>query len=318
MSALCCACLLPKYMYRPKVVKPAGPYTYAQMKQDLHTLHHRYQSRMQLCIYGYSREGRPLYAAVVGDTRAKNALLLQGGIHAREHMTSLLLMSQLEYLLRRGVPKGACIHILPMTNPDGVTLSQTGLYNEAQRLMYDADRRNGYTQKTIEAYMRKFKANAVDVDLNRNFDAMFERVNTHPYPAAQGYRGPYAGSEPETCAIVKYTQHRRFETTLSYHATGSEIYYAFQDHAKTNEAGRKLAQAVNKKLRYALRGDSGTSFGGYKDWAISKAHIPSLTIEIGKGSAPLAPEEFQAIWRAHYDLPLVLLRAIKKVASPLF
>ena len=64
---------------------------------------------------------------------------MQGAIHAREYMTPLVMMSQLEYALAfydtghynyksvKDMLKKVAIHFVPMTNPDGVTLSQFGI-----------------------------------------------------------------------------------------------------------------------------------------------------------------------------------------------
>lgn len=35
---------------------------------------------------------------------------------------------------------------------------------------------------------------------------------------------------------------------------------------------------------------------GYKDWAISKEGIPSLTIEVGRDTSPVPWEQFGEIW----------------------
>ena len=35
---------------------------------------------------------------------------------------------------------------------------------------------------------------------------------------------------------------------------------------------------------------------GYKDWAISKMGIPSLTVEVGRETSPVPPAQFSEIW----------------------
>ena len=58
---------------------------------------------------------------------AQHHVLLQGAIHGREHLTAWLLMALADYWLDHGILGygDVCYHIIPMINPDGVTLSQT-------------------------------------------------------------------------------------------------------------------------------------------------------------------------------------------------
>jgi g-D-glutamyl-meso-diaminopimelate peptidase len=256
--------------------------------------------------------GRPLYAAIVGERANKHAVLLQGGIHGREHMTTTLVMMQLERLLRVGEVRDITFYLLPMTNPDGVMISLQQKGTQATDEMYWMDAKSGHTKSARQEYYRMWKANAAGVDLNRNFDAMWERIDTAPMPSSDGYRGERPFSEPETMALKKYTEKRCFDATISYHATGSEIFYAFQNNEKTNQDGLSLAKAVNRRLRYEILPDAGTSFGGYKDWAIMKRGIPSLTIEIGKNLTPLSIKEWPDIWRRNRNLPQAIAKWVRR------
>ncbi len=90
------------------------------------------------------------------------------------------------------------------------------------------------------------------------------------------------------------------------------IYYNFGPNSPANDGGYALAQAVNKYTRYQLEPDDGTSFGGYKDWAIEKKHIPSLTIEVGKGKSPVHSTQFPQIWRENKNVPYAVAEWVKK------
>lgn len=309
MSMIFCAALNTQVVpNRRFIVQPIENYTYAQLCEDLEALQTRYPDTLRVGSAGASREGRELFAAVAGAPGAKRHVLIQGSIHGREHMTALLAMMQLERLLYCGVPQGFNFHILPMTNPDGVSISQTGTGPFMVEAIYHSDVDAGYARPPKREALRDWKANAAGVDLNRNFDAGWERIDTRPAPSGANYRGPTPLSEPETRALVAYTQRFHFDVTLSYHATGSEIYFEYGANSPVNEAGLSLARAVNRCLRYALRPDSGVSSGGYKDWAIEKRGIPSLTIEIGKGDTPLSLREYRDIYTKNKDVP----RAVAK------
>ena len=51
-----------------------------------------------------------------------------------------------------------------------------------------------------------------------------------------------------------------------------------------------------------------TDPAGYKDWALLKMKIPSVTIEIGKGESPLLENEFPEIWEKNKNVWKNILR----------
>jgi len=279
------------------IVQPRDPYTYLAMQQDMAALLAAYPDNMQLETIGTSRQGLPIPAAVIGEKDAPFQVLVQAALHGREHMTALIAMGQAEYLLQKGVPEGVCFRIVPMSNPDGAAISQTGQGGELQRKIRQADIAADHAaQEEGTSYYRLWKANAYGVDLNRNFDAGWEQIDTRPSPSREGFRGEAPFCEPESCALRDYTLLHLFSVTLSYHAMGSEIYYAFGSNSPTNETGRALGEAICRVTGYPLIPDSGTSFGGYKDWAIEALGIPSLTLELGSRPTPLPEEEFSSLW----------------------
>ncbi len=311
-----CIGLLPDLFPSNAVVRPAAVYTYARLREDLTRLKREFPTELDVDVIGYSREGRAIYAARAGRKDAPVRVLIQAGIHAREHMTGLLVMAQLERLLRRGIPDWAAFYMLPMANPDGVAMSQTGLAGQKAIEIYAADRAAGYADCDYAQYLKEWKANAAGVDLNRNFDAGWDLVDTRPGPSTANYRGFAPESEPETQALAAYTLLIRPDVTLSYHAMGEEIFYDFGCNAPVNEAGLSLARIVARRTGYRLVPDDQSSFGGYKDWAIEKLSIPSLTIEIGHVKTPLPISEFPDIWRKNRDVPMIAAKWARSAAAP--
>jgi g-D-glutamyl-meso-diaminopimelate peptidase len=282
------------------------------MRADLTKLQARYPYTLRAGVIGKTAEGRELMAALAGAPGASRHVLIHAGLHAREHMTCALAMMQLERLLRRHVPAGFNFHILPMMNPDGVAISQTGCGSAKARAIYMDDLRAGYATPPRKEALAAWKANAGGVDLNRNFEAGWERVDTRPAPSGANYRGDAPLSERESQALAAYTTRFKMAATVSYHASGGVIYCAFGPDCPANEKSRRLGHAISKRTGYRLEGDDGTSSGGYKDWAIEKLSIPSLTVEIGDGPAPLAIEEYRDIWRRNRDVPYAVARWVKK------
>ena len=283
-------------VYNLNIVSITDRYSYEQMRMDLDALQAAYEPRAKVEIAGKSVQGRDIPVLVMGDPNAPYQVFVQASIHAREHMTALLVMALSEAWLASGGGADVCFHVMPMSNPDGVAISQNTYFDENIKAIFAGDYSAGRTQLIEEKYRSQWKANYNGVDINRNFDALWENVNTVPEPSSEGYRGAAPGSEPETRALVNYTQSHDFDLTISYHATGSLIYWQFGPNTPADEAAHAIAQVLGGLMGYSVERDDGTSFGGYKDWASSKCGIPSLTIEIGTREAPLPVEDFYNIW----------------------
>ena len=284
------------------IVKPTEKYTYEQMMADLDALAAKYPDLCTLESAGQSVQGRELQAIVIGDIKAAHHVLVQGAIHARENMCALLCTAMAERLLQNGGEAEVCFHILPMANPDGSVIQQSAQIPEAVVEVYKSDGIKGLSTATGLLYLAEWQANANGVDLNRNFDAEWDKVDTTEAASYMNYRGTAVESEPETKALVAYTDKYKFDATLSYHATGSAIYWEFGEDAAVNAASLRLAEAIKAVSAYEPIGDSGDSYGGYKDWAMLKRQIPSVTIEIGTRTAPLLEVEFSNVWFRNRDV----------------
>ncbi len=281
-------------------------YTYEAMLTDLQELAANYPQWVTLDSAGTSELGRDIPVLILGDPTAEHQVLMQGAIHGREHMTAWLLMAMAEHWLKTGWPDGICVHILPMANPDGVTISQTGLLEEAQQQIYDSDRYLGYAGSDKAQYAARWKANALGVDINRNFDAGWESLTARREPSSERFRGSEPFSSAEARALRDYTLKYDFDVTVSYHASGSLTYYEYGDNSEANQLGLDLAKAFASVSGYPPTASQGTDAGGYKDWVINALWIPSLTVEIGFGAAPLAHRELYSIFVRNYRILEIL------------
>jgi g-D-glutamyl-meso-diaminopimelate peptidase len=284
------------------VVQPVALYSYEQMMADLAALAGAYPGLCTLESAGTSAEGRELQVLLVGDAASRHHVFVQAAIHAREHMTALLTTAMAERLLQQGGAADVCFHILPMANPDGVTIQQNETIPAGIAGIYTNDGVKGLSVETGALYLEQWQANANGVDLNRNFDAMWDKINTTADASFMNYRGAAPGSEPETKAMVAYTERYAFDATLSYHATGSAIYWEFGQDTAVNAASLSMAEAIKGVSAYELIGDKGGSYGGYKDWAMLQKKIPSVTIEVGTRPAPLMEAEFSNLWFRNRDV----------------
>ena len=299
------------------IVKPVEKYSYEQMKADIEALQNRYGSaHMAVNTIGTSADGRQIYDIVVGNPNAGKHVLIQGSIHAREHMNSLLIMKQAEEALafyETGSYNGrnlsdllnqTAVHFVPMANPDGVALSHFGLdaiqsaqLREKIQSCYASDTAAGRTSLDFETYLSRWKANARGVDLNYNFDA---RWNHDPdgwlLPSSSGYRGLGPASEPETQAMVNLINNGAvWAACISYHSMGNVIYWDIEGN-RVQAKSQHLAQLASASTGgYQMLYSGGG--GGFKDWLQLKENpVPSITVETGKADCPMPLSEFDSIW----------------------
>lgn len=326
-------------------------YTYEEMQEDIQDLCSTYAC-LSYEVIGSSVDGRELYEVTLGASDAAHHIFVQAAIHGREYMTTQLVMRMLEYYAANyecGSYRGnsyqelfdnTAIHVIPMSNPDGVTISQLGVdamnHGEIGQLVYECYLRdkdhlvweedaNGdmnwadyYKQPdydrvaegkteiiSFEEYQTIWKSNANGVDLNNNFDAGWAEIDVKPYPAYGSYKGGYAVSEPEAQALVQQATAREYDCYISYHSKGQLIYYDVNGNdEQTSERSYGLASTLESQLKYkpvnTQRGYN-VNLGGFSDWIQLGLHKPSVTIESGKHPCPLDISEFDTIWFRHRE-----------------
>jgi g-D-glutamyl-meso-diaminopimelate peptidase len=305
-----------------RIVKPVVEYSYEAMMEDIRALAEAFPGLVRVESAGWSLEGRDIPTLLLGNPGARRHVLIHGSVHGREHMTSLLILAQIEYCLRFGDAKyadatlaewlsGVCFHIIPMVNPDGVTISQRAEMTDSLGAIYEFDQARGYCDLSARDYLSIWKANASGVDINRNFPAGWESLSGPSVPSLSHYRGEKAGDQPETKALMDYTLAHDFDATLSYHASGSCIYWQYGQDGAVNARSRDLARALRACTGYLLSGAAGLDAGGYKDWAMETLGIPSVTIEIGGRGCPLPFDEFATIWERNRDVLAAAARWVR-------
>lgn len=280
------------------IVRETETYTYEQMQLDIAALAKKYPSLLQVGSIGTSELGRDLTLLVMGDPDAKYHVIIHGSMHAREHMTTWMVMAMTEYWLSRNMAgcEDVCFHIIPMVNPDGVYLAQTADFTEEQLAIYNWDKANGYTSLGKAAYAANWKANGLGVDINRNFDAAWKTTSSRAKPSTERYKGEAPCSSAEAAAIASYTLALMPDVTISCHSTGSILYYEYGKKPVVNAASKSLGKAVQAIGGYRMVGQGGLDAAGYKDWSMDVLEIPALTIEMGCGACPLPLREIYSIF----------------------
>lgn len=283
-------------------------YTYAEMECDLAELAKKYPDYISCTSVGVSHDFRNVWQIVIGNPNATKAIHIQAGIHGREWMNCWMLLKQTEELLKNwntpvaeGVTLGTifdrcAVYILPMVNPDGVTISQSGI----EGIVNEALRRNLY-QMSGASKPAKWKANAAGVDLNRNFSVGWgNTVNVHA-PASQCYNGAAPFTEPEVLAVAASFKQRRFDIAISYHSMEGAIYWNVGQQGDLLAKTAELAGIVSQLTGYSL-GKPSKIHGLDYNWTIMDQNTPTALIETGTVSCPLPYSQWNEVWNRNKDL----------------
>ena len=304
-------------------------YTYQRMEADIQLLKARYEG-VTVDSIGTTVDGRNIYRIVIGNPNADKKMLVLASIHAREYITTPLVMRQIQEMLDRKANgetalNEVCIQFVPMANPDGVEISQRALNG----LTKDSSKQS--VRRIIESwsdwgllenqdkynwYLNKWKNNVNGVDLNHNFPTPgWAQLNDNRGKASsEFYKGPSAASEPETQAIIKLVNEQKFSQVLNYHAQGQIIYWSQMHAAKeVLEKDKAMGLIAARRTGYALVDPSadGSRYGaGFKDWLDWEKGIPNITLEVGLGVSPVPENQIEKIWQQNQGLLPELVNAL--------
>lgn len=228
-----------------------GYYTYTEVVQKLDSMRLQYPNLITAKQNrGTSHEGRTIWSVKISDNPDVNESATEPAIyfdalhHAREPQAMAGTMYFMYWLLdnynsnpeAKYLVDNREIYFVPVVNPDGYVYNQTTNPNGGG--MWRKNRRNN--------------SGSYGVDLNRNYDYGWGyNSGSSGTPSSDTYRGPSAGSEPETQAIknmcaailpkIGFSVHSvagRFLNTLSYNdsAISYDIYSDFSgDFASEND-----------------------------------------------------------------------------------
>ncbi|GGM32308.1 hypothetical protein GCM10011351_17970 [Paraliobacillus quinghaiensis] len=304
-------------MLTPKnLVNPNQEYSYKDMERDISELEANYQGLITTTSIGKSVNGRNLYTVKLG--RGDTEIFLNGAHHAREWLTTNLLMemidtysqayinnSQIDGYDVRDLLNKVSIWFVPMVNPDGVTLVQEGAYstNNPQKVI---EINNGSTD------FSRWKANVRGVDLNRQYPAGWETIKyNRTEPSYMNHKGDAPLTEPETKAIYDFTLDHDFKTAVAYHSSGEILFwdYKLKDGSESKATSRNLADMISDKTGYSLvMPGPNQSGGGFTDWFMHSQNKPAFTPEISPpvGERPVPLSNFSSIWNQNHSIGLML------------
>ena len=261
---------------------------YENLLSEIELLKKKYNVK----VIGKTKFNRKIFAVERIINKSFSTAIFVGGVHARENITCDLLVKMLNENLFDEIDNFNLSFVV-MANPDGVDLQSGNITifpAKWQKKLIDMN--NGSSDFSM------WKANALGVDINNNFDAKFG-TNTHSdKPCMSGFCGNKAESELETKALVQYTLKTKPFFTISYHSKGEEIYYDFYQDKRRKGRDKKIAEKFAKSTGYTIKSTQEVSSGGYKDWCVQKLKIPAITIEVGDDDwqHPISKNHLQEIY----------------------
>ncbi len=289
-------------------------YSYKDMQKDIQELERKYADYIDVTVIGKTVDNRSIYDVILGNPDAEKAVIFQASIHAREYMTSQLVMEQIEYYLDhydeeykkktyRDIFDKVCVHVVAMSNPDGVTISQEGITGiRKASLRKKLKKMYGANRTTV------WKANARGVDLNRQFDYKFEYKIKKKYKKGSYalYGGKKPVSENESKALVKLVNDVKPKAVVNYHAMGNVIYCNYGGKKKVQKKVYKLAGEIRSFTGYYYMGLDESP--GFANWLVCKKKIPSCTVEIGKNKTPVPISQFNTVWKQNKEVMVAVAR----------
>ncbi|ULT58009.1 M14 family metallocarboxypeptidase [Neobacillus drentensis] len=304
-----------------KIVQVDKPYTYERLQQDLEKMTDNYRSHIEIKSIGTTHFGKEIWGVKLGS--GKTNIVLIGAHHGREWLTSALLMNMLENyaeayqngkrmgLRSTDILNQVSIWFIPMLNPDGVYIQQTNLKsfpaNRQRQLLRMNEGSNNF---------KRWKANGMGVDLNRQYPAGWKQLNHQPSnPSYAFYKGKRPLEAKEVIALTEFIKEIKPSIAVAYHTAGREIFWNYKN-GKNLDRDYKIAKRVSRLTSYKLANPDPEAFGGgFTDWFITTYHKPALTIEIsylvGDTSPPLSV--FKKEWRRNKYVGLLLAREAKKM-----
>lgn len=293
--------------YAESIVHVKESYTYEMLTEDLVLLKHTYPEIIQLKSLGRTFYNRPIWTVKLGT--GKTAVFLNGAHHAREWLTTTLLMKMIEqyashfrsgtyfngYNVREALTKTS-IWFVPMVNPDGVTLQQKGFTAFPEEDQLRLLKMNSYKRN-----FSRWKANGRGIDLNRQYPVNWHDIKINfPFPHWQKHKGYVPFQTKETKALKDLTYSISPELAISYHSAGQVIYWFSNNKLYHLARDLRLASSLSKITGYKLVSPTNALIGGgYTDWFINKFQKPAFTPEITKYVGETNPpvKAFQEVWQ---------------------
>lgn len=282
------------------------------MQYNIYILLKRYYPLVRLKILNITADGRSIFCLRIGNPKSSKKIVINAGCHGREYMNSMLVMNQLKTLLEaypHELLKDYEIYIIPMLNPDGVSISQFGA-----RCIHNSDIKSR-VQSILDSnnmHHKYWKSNALGVDINRNFSTPYwqnfnDDINMPSYKFFKGYS---SSSEVETKTIEDLCKSMDgLKVVISYHSSGEEIYFDYGQNNQLMDDTLKILKVLQDETKYS-KAEPSLNGVGCSDWIVNSLKIPAFTIETGIHDCPIHINEYHKVWNDNKNILLKIMQSI--------
>ena len=270
-------------------------------------------------VVGTTRQGRDIWAYRIGDPdtvsangRTEAAVLINGGIHAREWQSPEVVTELFEQLVEGKNDNGLVQYILenmntvilPVNNIDGllqtqryptqVTPTPQGQATTTEPPQFESPRDGRMRRKNMLDVDEDLTTEAdrlFGVDLNRNNAQFFENGRNSPDPESIVYRGMAPASEPEILALQQAAALApvdRLRLFIDSHSFSRVFFVPMPPNPRHNTNVRVLVNKLsastgtdpNHPAYFPVLGQPGSGISGTADFYAYTHNIPAWTLEI--------------------------------------
>jgi hypothetical protein len=263
-----------------------GYYTVAEVEAELTALQSQYPNlarKVDLSLLPggvLTHDGRHVFALKVSDNVGSDedepAIVLAAQHHARELNSPHMVLGAMQRVLAgyatdpqlQAVVDGAEVWFVPMVNPDGVE----HVWNVNN--LWRKNRRNNGSN--------------FGVDLNRNYPFLWGLCGSSTSTSSDTYRGPAAGSEPETVVMRNLVARLRPEVYLDFHSFGRDVLRLWAPCATVHPTMQAFQQIYCDDLRTPMSYDTRdpSASGESPEDHYASGGTLSFLIEVGTAFQP--------------------------------
>ncbi|XP_069671105.1 carboxypeptidase B-like [Periplaneta americana] len=264
---------------KPRAISFDQYYRYDDINSYLQELASNYPNLVTLQSIGKSYEGRDMIVIKIssGGSGSRPAILIDGGIHAREWIAPAMALYIINQLVENNAANSDLTdavdwYILPVLNPDGYEYSFT------------SDRMWRKTRSPTSI------SSCPGVDGNRNFGFHWMEVGASDYPCYEDYGGEEAFSEIETQNLRDFALSNKdqIKLYLTFHSYGGYLLYPWgytsdlpsdwrtlqdlaeqADDAHVAAGGESYSIGTSTNVLYAAAGGSDDYMKGVAGVALS-------------------------------------------------
>ncbi|KYN04252.1 Zinc carboxypeptidase A 1 [Cyphomyrmex costatus] len=211
--------------------------------KNLDDLEKLYPNQVQTIVGGKTHEGRQIKGVKLSFKPNNPAVFIEGGIHAREWISTAVVMYILHQLLKSNNPEIRALaesndwYIFPSFNPDGYVYTHT---------------KNRLWRKTRKPY----GLGCFGSDPNRNWGYKWNEGGSSNFPCSETYAGSAPFSEIETQSMSKYisTISNKLYAYIAFHSYSQLLLFPYghtiahlDNYDDLYNIGKKAITALSKR-----------------------------------------------------------------------